>query len=61
MTHDPALQERTDHHQMRATLAEYCHACDRGDEAMMLPLQLPDHFRHTRQPASSPNALLTHA
>jgi SnoaL-like domain len=35
MTLDPLLQELIDHHQIRKTLAEYCHACDRGDEAMM--------------------------
>lgn len=35
MTMDPRLQELLDHHDIRKTLAEYCHACDRGDEAMM--------------------------
>ena len=35
MTLDPRLQELLDHHAIRKTLAEYCHACDRGDEAMM--------------------------
>lgn len=35
MTLDPRLQELVDHHEIRKTLAEYCHACDRGDEAMM--------------------------
>jgi hypothetical protein len=35
MTLDPRLQEMLDHYQIRKTLAEYCHACDRGDEAMM--------------------------
>jgi hypothetical protein len=32
---DPRLQEMLDHYEIRRTLAEYCHACDRGDEAMM--------------------------
>ncbi len=35
MTLDPRLQELLDHHEIRKLLAEYCHACDRGDEAMM--------------------------
>jgi len=32
---DPRLQDLLDHHAIRTLLAEYCHACDRGDEAMM--------------------------
>jgi len=32
---DPRLQEMLDHFEIRRTLAEYCHACDRADEAMM--------------------------
>jgi hypothetical protein len=32
---DPRLQEMLDHYEIRRTLAEYCHACDRADEAMM--------------------------
>ncbi|MBU6267390.1 MAG: nuclear transport factor 2 family protein [Sphingomonadales bacterium] len=32
---DPRLQDLLDHHEIRTLLAEYCHACDRGDEAMM--------------------------
>ncbi len=32
---DPRLQEMLDHYEIRKTLAEYCHACDRVDEAMM--------------------------
>lgn len=35
MTLDPRLQDLVDHHEIRTLLAEYCHACDRGDEAMM--------------------------
>lgn len=29
------LQEMLDHYEIRKTLAEYCHACDRADGAMM--------------------------
>lgn len=29
------LRDMLDHHEIRQTLAEYCHACDRADEAMM--------------------------
>jgi hypothetical protein len=32
---DARLQEMLDHYEIRRTLAEYCHACDRADEAMM--------------------------
>jgi hypothetical protein len=32
---DPRLQEMLDHYEIRRTLAEYCHACDRADEALM--------------------------
>ncbi|MCB2073677.1 MAG: nuclear transport factor 2 family protein [Novosphingobium sp.] len=32
---DPRLQEMLDHHEIRKVLAEYCHACDRADGAMM--------------------------
>ena len=32
---DPRIQEMLDHYEIRKTLAEYCHACDRADEAMM--------------------------
>lgn len=32
---DPRLQEMLDHHEIRKLLATYCHACDRGDEALM--------------------------
>jgi hypothetical protein len=32
---DPRLQEMLDHYEIRRTLAEYCHACDRADETMM--------------------------
>ena len=35
MSLDPRVQEMLDHHEIRKTLAEYCHACDRADEAMM--------------------------
>ena len=32
---DPILQEMIDHHHIRKVLALYCHACDRGDVALM--------------------------
>jgi hypothetical protein len=32
---DPRVGEMLDHHEIRTLLAEYCHACDRADEAMM--------------------------
>lgn len=32
---DPRLQEMLDHYEIRKVLAEYCHACDRADGAMM--------------------------
>lgn len=32
---DPRLQEMLDHHEIRKALALYCHACDRGDAALM--------------------------
>ena len=32
---DPRLQDMLDHHEIRKTLATYCHACDRADEALM--------------------------
>lgn len=41
---DPRIQEMLDHHEIRKTLAEYCHACDRADEAMMASLYTQDSF-----------------
>lgn len=32
---DERLKEMLDHYEIRKTLAEYCHACDRADEALM--------------------------
>lgn len=32
---DPRLQEMLDHYEIRKTLAEYCHGCDRCDEPHM--------------------------
>ena len=32
---DSRLQTLWDHHEIRETLATYCHGCDRGDEVMM--------------------------
>src|SRR5262245_66479670 len=31
----PRIQEMLDHYEIRKTLAEYCHACDRADAAAM--------------------------
>jgi hypothetical protein len=41
---DARLREMLDHHDIRQTLAEYCHACDRADEAMMASLYTTDSF-----------------
>ena len=32
---NPRLQEMLDHYEIRKTLAEYCHGCDRADTALM--------------------------
>jgi hypothetical protein len=32
---DARIQEMLDHHEIRKTLAEYCHGCDRADEPHM--------------------------
>src|SRR3974390_288727 len=32
---DPRIQEMLDHHDIKRTLAEYCHGCDRCDEPHM--------------------------
>jgi hypothetical protein len=39
---DPRLQEVIDHHEIRRLLAEYCHACDRADGALMASLYAGD-------------------
>lgn len=41
---DARLQDVLDHHEIRQTLAEYCHACDRADEALMASLYTEDSF-----------------
>lgn len=38
------LRKIADHHDIRQTLAEYCHACDRADEALMASLYTDDSF-----------------
>jgi hypothetical protein len=38
------LREIIDHHDIRQTLAEYCHACDRADEALMASLYTAEGF-----------------
>jgi hypothetical protein len=38
------LREIVDHHDIRQTLAEYCHACDRADDALMASLYTADSF-----------------
>jgi hypothetical protein len=51
---DPRLQEMLDHYEIRRTLAEYCHACDRADEAMMASVYTGtdsfDHHGHVKAP-----------
>ena len=32
---DARMRDMLDHHEVRKVLTAYCHACDRGDEAMM--------------------------
>jgi hypothetical protein len=39
---DPRLQEMLDHYEIRKTLSEYCHGCDRCDEARMASVYLED-------------------
>lgn len=39
---DARLQELLDHHEIRKTLTEYCHGCDRCDEAHMASVYLKD-------------------
>jgi hypothetical protein len=41
---DPRLQEMLDHYEIRKTLAEYCHATDRADEAQMVATYTDDGF-----------------
>lgn len=41
---DARLRAMLDHHEIRQTLAEYCHACDRADEALMASLYTEDSF-----------------
>ena len=39
---DARLQEMWDHHEIRKTLAEYCHACDRADAELMASVYTGD-------------------
>lgn len=39
---DDELQEMLDHHRIRKTLSEYCHGCDRCDEAVMSSVYTED-------------------
>jgi hypothetical protein len=39
---DARLQEIIDHHEIRKTLTEYCHGCDRCDEVHMASVYLED-------------------
>jgi len=39
---DKRLQEMLDHHEIRKTLSEYCHGCDRCDEPRMASVYLRD-------------------
>lgn len=53
---DPRLQEMLDHYEIRKTLAQYCHACDRADaEAMASVYTGADSFDdHGHVKASGP-------
>jgi len=54
---DPRLQELLDHHEIRKHLAEYCHACDRGDEALMASCYTgPDSWHPDHDPRPRPVA-----
>jgi ketosteroid isomerase-like protein len=39
---DACLKEVLDHHEIRKTLAEYCHACDRADAKLMASVYTGD-------------------
>jgi hypothetical protein len=39
---DPRLQEMLDHYEIKKTLNDYCHACDRCDEPAMADVYLED-------------------
>ena len=39
---DPRIQEMLDHYEIRKTLAEYCHACDRADAKLMASVYTGD-------------------
>jgi len=39
---DPRLQEMLDHHEIRKTLSEYCHGCDRCDAPTMGGVYMED-------------------
>jgi len=41
---DTRLRAMLDHHDIRQTLAEYCHACDRADEPLMASLYAANSF-----------------
>jgi SnoaL-like domain len=40
-TREQRIQEMLDHHDIRTLLSTYCHACDRGDGAMMSGVYAP--------------------
>jgi hypothetical protein len=50
---DPRLQEMLDHYEIRKTLAQYCHGCDRCDEPRMAGVYVEDSWDdhgHRRAP-----------
>lgn len=50
---DPRLQEMLDHYEIRKTLAEYCHGCDRCDAVAMGGVYLEDSWDdHGRRQAA---------
>lgn len=59
---DPRLQEMLDHYEIRKTLAEYCHGCDRCDEPRMASIYAKgswDDHGHRRAPGPEYARLMT--
>jgi hypothetical protein len=58
---DPRLQEMLDHYEIRKTLAEYCHGCDRCDEPRMASVYAADSWDdhgHRRAPGPEYSRLM---
>ena len=60
---DARLQEMLDHHEIRRALAEYCHACDRGDAELMASLYTGedsfDDHGHVKAPGPEYSRVMT--